>query len=139
MKPWLLFSIAAALLVSGCAATPLILGPATGASEATCDTGCREAWERAQLWVVHHSKWKIQTATDVLIETFNPTQYDPSYGFTATKEPLGGGRSRISLGMSCGNPFGCNPRAADVSMAFNYYVATGNDVLNGVSYGSAIR
>jgi len=91
------------------------------------------------LWIVKHSKWKIQTATDVLIETYNPTGDDPSYGFTATKEPIGSGQYTIKLGLDCGNMLGCDPRQADIVAAFNYYVASGTDVLASMSHGSAVN
>ncbi|HKN65977.1 MAG TPA: hypothetical protein VJW73_06850, partial [Gemmatimonadaceae bacterium] len=102
-------------------------------------TDCKGDWERAQLWIVKHSKWKIQTATDVLVETYNPSEYDPSFGFTATKEPLGNGRYKISLNAKCANFLGCDPREADVVAAFNHYVATGLDVLASINHGSAIH
>jgi hypothetical protein len=116
-------------------ATPLSLGPATGTGPVVCDSGCASEWQRAQLWVAKHSRWKIQTATDVLLQTYNPSGYEPTYGFTATKEPLVGGKYRISLAMDCGNPLGCDSRREDIQAAFYYYVATGNDVLAGQRVG----
>jgi hypothetical protein len=110
-------------------------------TEAVCDdANCDECWERAQLWIVKHSKWKIQTATNVLIQTYNPTGSDPSYGFTVTKEPAGNGRYRITIEMSCGNMFGCSPKAEDVERAFYHYVIHGEDLLVGVrGLGGGIR
>ena len=136
---------AAALLAiaAGCynnAALTNALAPARTAPIPTCEaSSCAEMWQRAQLWVVNHSKWKIQTATDVVIETFNPVGYDASYGFTITKEPQGSGKYDIMMKASCGNAFGCNPKMNDVWNAFNYYVGTGRDVLSGVGNLSGIR
>lgn len=133
-------------LLIGCASTGssihTALAPAieSGVTEADCDTTCSEQWQRAQLWLAKHSKWKIQTATDAIIQTFNPTGYDPSYGFSVTKEPLGGGRYRITMELACGNPFGCSPKSEDVRAAFYYYVQTGNDLLAGIgNLGGGIR
>lgn len=129
-----------ALPLAGClfATHPLALGPAAYAGPFMCDTDCKPAWERAQLWIVRHSKWKIQTATDVMIQTFSPVGYDVSYGFVATKEPIGGGRYRISLAMRCGN-ISCDPGESDVRSAFNYYVAGGSDVLAANNHAGSVR
>ena len=116
------------------------LAPARLSVAPMCEgADCTDMWQRAQLWVANHSKWKIQTATDVLIETFNPIGYQPSYGFSVTREPLGNGRYRISMALHCGNPLGCDPKATDVLAAFNYYVASGRDVLAGIGNLSGIR
>jgi hypothetical protein len=107
---------------------------------ATCDsTTCREQWERAQVWIALHSKWKVQTATDVMIETYNPTQYDPSYGFSVLKAPVGGGRYHIGLALKCGNAFGCSPSVQQVRTAFVHYVITGTDLLAGQRALGGIR
>jgi hypothetical protein len=104
-----------------------------------CDSGCKPEWERAQLWLAKHSSMKVQIATDVMLETYNSTGYDPVYSFTVTKEPAGGGRYRIAARLTCGNPLGCDPNAGDIQDAYLYYVKTGKDVLAGQRYGSAIR
>lgn len=128
------------ILLAGCFAThPVMLGPAANSGPVTCDTNCATAWERTQLWIAKHSRWKIQTATDVLIQTYNPPEHNPSYGITATKEPIGGGRYTITLALRCANFIRCDPREADVVAAFNHYVATGEDVLVTAKHGSAIQ
>jgi hypothetical protein len=66
--------------------------------------------------------------TDVLIQTYNPREHDPSYGFTVIREPSGGSYT-IRLGLNCGNMFGCTPEPAHVRQAFFYYVKTGRDLL----------
>ena len=128
------------ILVAACVGTrPIMLGAAANAGPVTCDTNCTTAWERAQLWIAKHARWKIQTATDVLIQTYNPPEQDASYGLIATKEPVGGGRYTIRLALRCANFIRCNPSQADVASAFNHYVATGEDVLLTAKYGSAIQ
>lgn len=118
------------ITLAACAAPPLQLGPAASAGPVVCDTNCKVAWERAQLWIVKHSKMKVQTATDVLVQTYNPESMKSEYGFTATREPVSNGQYRITLAAYCADPLiGCNPRPEDVVAAFNYYVATGKDVL----------
>lgn len=115
------------------------LGP-DAPSVVTCDSGCRTQWERAQVWVAQHSKWKIQQATDVLIDTFNPV--DGGYGFRVTKTPTGQpGRYRIELLAACGSGKleGCYPTEDLVMRAFSRYIATGDDVLTRVGAGYSIR
>jgi len=122
--------MAIVVLVAGaCAGPPLDLGPAASAGPVVCDTGCKVAWERTQFWIAKHSPMKIQTATDVLVTTYNPTGNN-AYGFTATREPLAGGQYRITIKAFCQDVLTpCNPRNEEVVAAFNYYVATGRDVI----------
>ncbi|MHB2032557.1 MAG: hypothetical protein ACYCVE_04180 [Gemmatimonadaceae bacterium] len=117
------------------------LAPANvfGASVACDSTSCKDDWDRAQLWIVNHSKYKIQTATDVLVETFNPSDDAPNYGFTATKEPQGSGHYVIALALTSGNMLGCDPKPRDVQRAFLFYVQTGRDLLAGMNGLSGIR
>lgn len=80
---------------------------------------CNAKWEAAQLWVVHNASYKIQTATTVLIETYNPAPSSPSLAARITKEPLGGGKYRILVALWCDNMFGCVPSAFDKALDFN--------------------
>lgn len=71
---------------------------------------CDLYWKRAQLWVAQNSRWKIQTATDVVITTFTPTGQSADYGYQVTREPLDGdGREQIKIQPMCANLFGCGP------------------------------
>lgn len=135
-----------ALAVAGCASTNHAMGNALatippGASTIVmCDSGCVAPWQRAQLWLANHAAMKIQTATDVVVETFNPTGYSPVYGFSVTRSPgLRAGSYTIQMQPHCGNPLGCDPKPRDVELAFAYYIRTGTDVLAGIHPGSAIR
>lgn len=111
-----------------------------------CDVAsCPERWQRAQAWIARHSRWKIRAATDVMIETFNPTGDDverATYGFQALRYPVEAGRYRISLKAICGSPsplIRCDPKSADVERAFYHFVATGTDVLAGLTRLGGIR
>jgi hypothetical protein len=116
------------------------LSPASGmGNNVICKAGCKDEWQRAQLWIVKHSKWKIQTATDVSIQTYNPVGHDVSYGFSVTKEPMGADTFVINIEMVCGNALGCDPKPYDVKRAFLYYVKTGEDLLLGKGYLGSIR
>ncbi len=97
---------------------------------------CSEYWERAQLWLAKHSQMKIQTATNVMIQTYNPINSDVIYGFSVIKEPVGNSAYSIQMTMACGNAFGCNPEPIYVRNAFYYYVKNGQDLLVGFRWGS---
>lgn len=136
--------ISVPLLAAGCNAVSnrlqARLAPAANIGDSVvCSNGCKEEWERAQLWIAKHSLWKIQISTDVLIQTYNPASDLPSYGFSITKEPTGSGNYVIRMSMACGNMFGCDPKPIDVKNAFYYYVKTGTDLLDGQGNLGAIR
>ena len=118
-----------------CPATKVDVGAAAGAGPVTCDSGCATEWERAQLWIVKHSRMKIQLASDVIIQTYNPPDASTFFGFTATKEPIGDGKYRISLAAACVNLISCLSRPEDIKAAFYHYVGTGTDVLADRSLG----
>lgn len=103
------------------------------------DADCKLKWDRAQFWLARHSAWKVQTATDVMIQTFNPVGDEPSYGFNVTREPGGGGNYTIGVQIMCGNIFGCGSDPMDVVKAFCYYVRTGTDVLQTAGRVGGIR
>lgn len=94
-----------------------------------CDSGCKIEWQRAQLWLAKHAPMKVQSATDVEIQTYNPPEHHAWYGFSIMKEPIGGDRYKISATLGCGNFIGCSPKAVDVRNALLYYVKTGDDLL----------
>lgn len=83
---------------------------------------CAAKWDAAQLWVVRNAGFKIQTANNVLIQTFNPTNHSIYLAATITKEPQGGGRYRILAQFGCANMFGCKPDPAQAIVDFNRYV-----------------
>lgn len=86
---------------------------------------CKAKWEAAQIWVVHHSGFKIQTATDVLIQTYSSgDSSDTRIQMQVTKEPLGGGRYQIAIALGCNNLFGCGGSSpAELGLAFNRQIA----------------
>ncbi len=138
-----------AIAVVGCAPmtpAPMVaaLAPVSAiAAPVECESSA--CWQRAQAWIVRHSRWKIRAATDVQIDTFNPIGDDverATYAFTALREPIGRGRYRISLAVSCGSTsplIACNPKSVDVQRAFYHFVTTGTDVLEGLTHLDGIR
>ncbi|MDX9688819.1 hypothetical protein [Halopseudomonas formosensis] len=120
---------AATTLLVGCATTP---SPAIQAKRAELEAttpicvdeqDCKAKWEAAQLWIVRNAGFKLQITTDVLLQTYNATGGSPLIAVQATKEPLGGGKYKIVVAISCDNIFGCVPNQWDAALAFNHAVA----------------
>jgi|LSQX01.3.fsa_nt_gb hypothetical protein len=99
-----------------------------------CPKDSTQEWERAQVWLARHSQWKIQIATNALLQTYNPpsNHYIPSYSFMITKEPYGTNQNIIKIAMQCSNMFGGDPKPEDIEKAFYYYVESGVDILHGL-------
>lgn len=94
----------------------------------TCSAGadCDAKWDAAQLWIVKNAGFKMQTTTNVVLQTFGPstaTSSSTNLAVTVTREPDGPQRFRIVARMSCGNPFGCSPEAPAALLAFNRAVS----------------
>lgn len=124
-----LAAILAAAMLAGCATTPDPKRQAVldeiNRTIPTCAGAddCNAKWEAAQLWVVHNAAYKIQTATSVLIETYNPSKSDPGIAARITKEPQGGGKYRLLVAVWCDNMFGCIPDAYHSALDFNRVVS----------------
>ena len=101
---------AALALMAGCAQSPERQALMSEAQRTVpvCDgeRDCTAKWEAAQLWVVRNAGFKIQTVTNVLIQTFNASNHSIYLAATITKEPQGGGRYRILSSFGCANMFG---------------------------------
>jgi hypothetical protein len=94
-----------------------------------CDgkEACDAAWEAAQVWVAQNSRLKIQTATNVLIETYGGGQYDPTLSMRVLKEPSGNGKYRIVFSGGCNNMFGCQPNVFEAGVRFNQVIKASLD------------
>lgn len=117
--------IALALALTGCAnppssqrdledaATPLLC---IGAAE------CTLAWRSAQVWIAENSYWKIQVATDAVIQTYNGDPYTVMRRYTLTRIPIGGDREEIRIASSCANRFRCHEDEAAAHASFKRQV-----------------
>jgi len=107
--------LAVAATVAGCAtATNDAALAEARAIDTTCAVGpeCDAKWEAAQLWIVKNAGFKMQTVTNVVLQTYGPSgdvSDSTRIAVTATREPAGPQRSRIFVTVRCGNPFGCTP------------------------------
>lgn len=103
-----------------CATAPLTPEQTQQLEAPQCEpTTCAAMWQSAQVWVINNSRYKIQLANDVLIQTYTATNGDIWLGYAVTKEPLGGGRYQLIMRAGCDNPFGCQPLARDAIINFN--------------------
>lgn len=120
MRPILV--LATSLLFSACAASPerQALINEYNRTIPTCQTDaeCKAKWDAAQVWVVRNSGYRIQTATDVLIQTFGPLGESMALAMVVLKEPTGDGY-RITISTNCANIFGCRPDAWGAAVQFN--------------------
>lgn len=117
------------LTVAGCATKPVAPELAAAAAQPLYCYGveqCALYWKRAQLWVVNNSGWKIQLATDTLIETYNPIRSSTARGYRITKEPQGNGREQIRIATACANMFGCGEPEEVAVVKFKSYVSQVN-------------
>lgn len=130
------------LTVSGCATTSPEMAATMDSLEAgpVLSDSAHAAlhWQRAQAWVAKHSRMKIQTATDILIETHNVTNNYAWWSFHVMREPVPGGY-RVTMGCQCGNMFGCDPSRERLEKAFYHYVETGEDVLDAGEAGEGVQ
>ncbi|HKV96726.1 MAG TPA: hypothetical protein VJR90_04445 [Gammaproteobacteria bacterium] len=118
-------SILFATLASGCAIAPTAETQAKQAELerttpiCTSDVDCKAKWDAAQLWIAHNAGYKLQTVTDVLLETYNSVDGSPNIAVQVTKEPIGNGKYKIVVSVSCDNIFGCVPNQWDAALDFN--------------------
>ena len=121
--------ICSALLLTSCATTPSAdIQMKRAELERTTpicsdEKDCAAKWDAAQLWIVHNSGFKLQTTTNVLLQTYNATGGSPSIAVQVTKEPLGGGKYKLAVQISCDNIFGCVPNQWDAALNFNNTVS----------------
>lgn len=108
---------------TGAVQQTLIAARANAAPRCSGETQCRAMWEAAQLWIVKNSRYKVQTATEVVIETFGSVGQSIELAYRALKEPVGGGVYKITLTAGCANWFGCRPDPLAAKADFNRAVA----------------
>ncbi|MFC1595651.1 hypothetical protein ACFL3X_01930 [Gemmatimonadota bacterium] len=82
-----------------------------------------DAWGRAQSFIGRFSSMKLQTVTDYVIQTFNPSESDVSYGYYVTKTPLGD-EIQYTIQCNCGNMFG-GADANQNGRILAYYISSG--------------
>ncbi|HEY2020487.1 hypothetical protein [Paraburkholderia sp.] len=98
--------------------------PLTCSSKAECDLW----WQRAQSWVSSHSKYKIETATDSLIQTAGPDGGKRALAYQITRAVNPDGTETIGFSAHCDGSLGCKPDPWEAGADFKQYVrGTGAD------------
>ena len=92
--------------------------PLTCSTKTECDTW----WQRAQSWVTSHSTYKVESATDTLIQTAGPDggKRALAYQITRTKNP--DGTATIGFAAHCDGSLGCKPNPWEAGADFKEYV-----------------
>lgn len=80
-------------------------------------------WGRIQSFIGKYSSMKIQTASDYIIETYNPSSGDMDYGYSAVRTPMGD-EVEFTVRCVCGNMF-AGKSAAQNARVLAYYAKTG--------------
>lgn len=88
---------------------------------------CDLFWQRAQVWIAQNSTYKIQTATDTVIQTYGPLGSRVDLAFQITRIPNADGSAQIKMSAGCANIFGCRPDKFGAILEFRGFVksATG--------------
>lgn len=71
---------------------------------------CAAMWRKAQTWIVNNSGWKIQIASDGIVQTYGPTDAG-TMAYRLTRRPLPDGSEVFELAASCGrsDTYQCRP------------------------------
>jgi hypothetical protein len=88
----------------------------------TSKTQCDLYWQRAQAWVANNSGYRLQTTTDIVIETYGPVSSQTGLAFRITKVPDDKEGARIYVLPGCANVFGCSPSPTDAAIAFKRFL-----------------
>ncbi|CAG2161348.1 hypothetical protein [Cupriavidus numazuensis] len=117
----LLQACIATLVLGGCA----YVGPPSAmgvpcANRAQCDT----YWQRAQAWVAMNSRYRIQIATDVVLQTYGSRDMELAYYITRVVNS--DGSATIVVDATCGNMFGCATDPAAAKSDFRRFVVQSN-------------
>ncbi|MDN7178593.1 hypothetical protein M0D69_11275 [Caballeronia sp. SEWSISQ10-4 2] len=118
--------VAVIALLAGCSTTGQIAGetmeqataPLTCTNKAECDAW----WARAQVWVINHSEYKLQTVTDSIIQTDGPSGGKRALAYQITKTPSNEGTATIGFAAHCDNMLGCEPNPWKAGADFKQFV-----------------
>ena len=86
---------------------------------------CKVMWERATFFVTKNSGFKLQIHNDIVIQTYNPTDYSVRLAFNISREPLDKEKYQIWTKAWCANMFGCQPNQYEAIAKAKRYIRTG--------------
>lgn len=70
---------------------------------------CDRWWRTAQVWVVKNSGYKVQFATDAILQTYNATSGNGDWAFQITRVPHFDSGEVFEIDASCGRNVACSP------------------------------
>jgi hypothetical protein len=95
--------------------------PLTCSNKAECDLW----WQRAQSWVSSHSTYKIESATDSLIQTAGPDGGKRALAYQITRAANPDGTVTIGFSAHCDSSLGCKRNPWEAGADFKQYVRGG--------------
>lgn len=102
-----------ALALCGCITAEQQASVAEPPKPVTCHAGadCDAKWSKATAWVTEHSKYKVESSSESLIQTSGPSTFetDPSPTYKITKVAMGPNEYAIEFGGGCDSVFTCTP------------------------------
>ncbi|CAE6688673.1 hypothetical protein R69927_00241 [Paraburkholderia domus] len=101
---------------------PDVMQIATTPLTCSTKTECDVWWQRAQTWVTSHSKYKIESATDTLIQTAGPEGGKRALAYQITRTPNPDGTATIGFAAHCDGAMGCKPNPWEAGADFKEYV-----------------
>jgi hypothetical protein len=116
------------VLLNGCVPPPNPELERSANRPVICKTGpeCDEYWSRAQVFVMNHSGYPIQIATDSIIQTYPASGGKPSLAWKIQKLKRSDGVSIIDGMAYCDNPFACRPEKWREMVSFKNFIKDGN-------------
>jgi hypothetical protein len=117
------------VLAAGCSTrgqvNPDVMQIATTPLTCSNATECSLWWQRAQSWVASHSAYKIEAATDSLIQTEGPLGGKRALAYQITRAPNSDGTATIGFAAHCDSSMGCKPNPWEAGADFKEFVRSG--------------
>jgi hypothetical protein len=114
--------MASTLALCGCITAEQQASVAESPKPITCHAGadCDAKWSRANSWITEHSKYKVETSSDSVIQTSGPSTFesDPSPRYQVRKLAIGGDQYAIEFTGGCDSIFECTPTLSTAQADF---------------------
>lgn len=125
-----LSAVALIAALSGCATKPAVTAEEVAEAKVplicTSAEQCTLYWRRAQAWIAINSRMKIQIATDTVLETYNPVNQEPVYGWRLVRVPTdNAGSEHIQIRPVCGNLIGCHDPVERIVIDMKRFIRKG--------------
>jgi len=102
-----------ALALCGCITAEQQASLAEPPKPIRCHSGadCDAKWSRANAWMAEHSKYKVESSSESLIQTSGPSTFetDPYPSYKVTKVAMGPAEYSIEFTGACDSIFPCTP------------------------------